>query len=167
MEWTAPKPHSSIETFENKQKSSQPTLPEFRKTVFDSRVNAGRESRKFKDSDRALDALLVCSPAFPRLAAAIEEIAWAPSVCPWFHREQSRLYSQSTVCVCSDPLGSFLKDSCMMLVFNLPTQNIFRVGIVSKYKKICSRWAEDYGWIMHWITQGLRGKLRRVLVKLG
>ena len=53
MEWTAPKPHSSTETFENKQKSSQPTLPEFRKTVFDSRVNAGRE-RQFKDSDKAL-----------------------------------------------------------------------------------------------------------------
>ena len=54
MEWTAPKPHSSTKTFENKQKSLEPTLPELRKIVFDSRVNAGAGERQFKNSDRAL-----------------------------------------------------------------------------------------------------------------
>ena len=90
------------------------------------------------------DTLPVCASCLPQLGSNTEEAACAPSVCPCFQREQSRLYSQFTGFVYSNLLGSFLKDSCTMLIFISPNSKYIQGGYCKQIQKSAVG-AKDYG----------------------
>ena len=99
MEWTVPRPHSSTETFENKQKSLDSTLPELRKTLFGSKVNAGAGERQFK-MDGALWHFYLSVPCtFPSLAATLKKQPVFSAYVPGSRGSRAE-FIHSLLCLC-------------------------------------------------------------------